>query len=202
MCIERIKKGYANSTFEIVDKLDVENKCDEICRNYHEGLEDIINISGITNNPLKQPYQWEVTSTIGDCYKIVTCPECNNEFKVSDNDEREYGEYGCAFIECPRCGEKVWLEDEEGLYINEHNIEFPQHFSHSAVEEGAVEIGNEWINKEVKDILGRLRNSTDSNDFLYSAIGNAVVLGFKHDDGNIAIFVAKNYYSFDADYED
>lgn len=130
-------------------------------------------------------------------YETV-CENCNAKLKFEQEDVY-YGNMGCAMITCPVCGKETdtYLE---GLSINENNVEFPLHFYHFGKD--AVDINNKEINKWVKEVLKRLKQSTYEYDFSEVGTGNTHVIGLKYMDGSINIKVMKNYWDLNINKEE
>ena len=149
--------------------------------------------------PFIVPYSYEVTTTLGGLFKEVTCTECLKQFKVLDDDERDYGEFGCVYVKCPECGARVWLDDEEGLYIDEKNLEFPKHFYQFGKDNGSVHISDEEVNNDVRKVLGYLHNNPEET-FYYVGSGDTIIIGLQ-DEESIYIYVARDFYEFEATYD-
>ena len=126
--------------------------------------------------------------------KIVTCENCEQDFVLKETDKRDYGEYGIAYVLCPNCKEKCYLEDEDSLKIDGNNLEFPKHFSKFGVSDGAVHIDDTKIQEWSRQALSHLIKHPEDH-FYHIASGDSIVIGLQYDD-EIYIVVGKNYHEF------
>lgn len=85
-----------------------------------------------------------------DIEKELICEVCRSELEYEESDI-VVGQYGCAFVECPLCGYKNYLDDDKHeVVLTKDNVEFPTHFSHTSEETGAV---NCCTNNEIKGYI-------------------------------------------------
>ena len=126
--------------------------------------------------------------------KEVYCENCKDNVFIDKEDKREYGEYGIPYVRCPICDNKVYLDDEECLKINEKNIVFPDHFFQFGGKD-SVNINKNETEGWIKDVLGALIKDSEL-PFYYIGSGDTIVIGFQ-DEEEIHIVVGKGYYSFD-----
>lgn len=114
----------------------------------------------------------------------IICSKCNTELIYENEDiimnKNVFGIY------CPACGQFIKIKDR---------WKFPDDFYHFG--DGA-KISDEKITDMASSIEKSLRNSEEEYDYHYTATGDAIVFGFKDEDG-ITIYVAKNYYQIDLD---
>lgn len=186
-----------NDTEYIVNKnKSIANKLQYYCDTYDENLVHnknpnvkIVGVQKIKNYAL-QDYEFQTAVSS----KIVECEHCGQSFNVSSNEEREYGEFGLPYIICPCCNQKCYLEDEKALDITPKNLKFPDYFTQFGVSEGAVHIGDEYIEEWTKKALDYLLKNPDSH-FYHTGTGDSMVIGLQYDD-EIDIVVAKNYYEY------
>lgn len=115
---------------------------------------------------------YKTVSCIEETNNKIECEHCTSELEF-DNSDIEIGVYGCAFVECPLCRYKNYLDDgENDLELTMHNVEFPVHFYHTCKENGAV---NNLDNKQIKECINKaieyFRNNKDEN-YWFTAFGN------------------------------
>ena len=118
----------------------------------------------------------------------VTCANCCARLECEDEDIYE-GAYGLYYVKCPECGQDAMVCDLDGVELDEHNIEYPKHFS--IMSEGAIDIPNEKIQCWVRESLNRLKDCEDG-DYTFCGSGNTMVFAFKCAEEYV-IYVAKNY---------
>lgn len=114
----------------------------------------------------------------------IICSNCNTELIYENEDiimnKNVFGIY------CPACDQFIKIKDR---------WKFPDDFY--LFGDGA-KISDEKITDMASSIEKSLRNSEEEYDYHYTATGDAIVFGFKDEDG-ITIYVAKNYYQIDLD---
>lgn len=146
-----------------------------------------------------------------DCYnadekgmnypKKSECEHCYSEFEYDKNDI-EYGEYGCAFVSCPCCGEKCFLDEEEPLGLTKDNVKFPKHFYHTwSNKEGIAQIENARIENEIKNAIEYFRFNKD--EFAYTtSFGDMALSVFRmNDDKCYYVIVSRDFYETDIPFE-
>lgn len=140
---------------------------------------------------------------IRDCYnettenkvvpKEITCECCHSVFEYEPTD-LQIGEFGCAYVTCPCCGERLWLDDVDGAKLTKDTIVFPDHFSYSSVATGAVHVEpaqvHEWIRKAVEYFR------KNKNEFAYyAASGDTCVVVLRFDGEECyTVLVSQDYY--------
>ena len=140
---------------------------------------------------------------IRDCYNVevenepvskqVECEHCSSVFEY-ESDDLQIGEFGCAYITCPCCGKRTWMDDEEGLRLTENNVVFPKHFWHCSVSAGAVHITKENINKYIKEGVKYLREHKKEFAY-YTGTGDTCVIVFRFSgDSEYQVIVTQDYY--------
>jgi len=126
-----------------------------------------------------------------DTAYYATCLKCSAELEFTKEDVST-GEFGCAYVTCPVCGEKVNIENEE-LYkkLTIDNIQFPQDFHYG---ENAVHIKDEEVNKFINQCLKDLEGKNEEYG-IYSCVGtgDTKVMIFKYED-EYDVIVTQNYY--------
>ena len=121
-------------------------------------------------------------------YKIDCDCGCKFECDISDMYE---GTYGGVFVECPICGDKIWVEGVKTPNLNETNIKFPKHFYH--VDEKAAKVSNEEIQSWVRESIKMVKTEGDS--VCVTGSGDTVVITIDMDgDDEYYTIVAKNYW--------
>lgn len=120
------------------------------------------------------------------------CDNCGSELEV-DIDEIEIGQLGLGYVTCPCCGEDVYDENFIQIELTKDNLNFPQHYC--SFKDG-VDVENDEINKDIKNMITSLENSTDENDFMrFTATGNTIIFVMKYvEDEEYHIVVGKDYY--------
>lgn len=115
--------------------------------------------------------------------KEITCPNCENLLSYEKEDV-EIGHYGCEFITCPECGEKILITGERIM-----SPTFPQTFYYFG---SGKKISDNNIQGMVNKVVDNIKKA-DVGDFYITAIGDTMVVALKYED-NIDIIVAKNYW--------
>lgn len=125
----------------------------------------------------------------------IICSECESELEYEEND-LFMGSLGEMHILCPVCNERVALSDnEKNITLTKDNIKFPEHFFYSSVENGAVNVDDEEIQKDINRLIEFLRTNKKEEFDAYTEHGNAHVSVFRFTgDEEYHVVVAKNYY--------
>lgn len=134
--------------------------------------------------------------------KFYACEYCESEFEY-DKADIEIGAIGGAYVKCPCCGKRVFLEDEEGVVLTKDNVHFPVHYFHTCKEEGAVDIcTDENIREYINKAIDYFRRNKEE-DFWYCGSGNFTVFVIREGfDEDYLIFVTNNYYETFIPFED
>lgn len=132
----------------------------------------------------------------------MMCECCESELEYEKSDIK-IGAFGCAYIICPLCGSKNFLDDGENeLTLTRDNIEFPTHFWHTCKENGAVDRCN---NIEVRNDIKRGIEYFRKNKAEYhwdTQCGNMYVSVRKLEgDECYEVIVSNNYYSTSIPFE-
>lgn len=133
--------------------------------------------------------------------KECVCDNCGSvlEYELEDVD---MGRYGCNYIVCPVCGEKNDL-DEDFIKLNMDNIEFPQHFHHTCIEEGTKDVCNtEHIRDVIKEGIEFLRANPDEWSWFYETGNLHLSIWALDDEKDYSIIVTNNFYSTFIPYND
>lgn len=117
------------------------------------------------------------------------CDECQTELEFEESDTY-IGGYGGRELICPECGQKIYIDELEGIDLDENNIEFPVHFIHTS--DRAININDDEIQKWVRECLNGAKDAPDGG-FSIIASGDTVVIALKFTDV-YDIYVAKKYY--------
>jgi DNA-directed RNA polymerase subunit RPC12/RpoP len=120
----------------------------------------------------------------------VTCDECGAQLEY-EKDDTYIGALGGREVICPSCGERVFVEEPDGIDLNSSNIEFPLHFMPPSND--AMNIGNTQIQEWVREKLSEAERDGEDGDFYFIGSGNAMVFVFKFTD-EYAVYVTKSYY--------
>lgn len=135
---------------------------------------------------------------VGEVSKLyprkLVCDACGSELEYEKSDMR-IGALGCVFVDCPCCGRDNMIEDEDGIALTRHNIEFPTHFFYTSKETGAVDCcDNENIRKYINQAIDYFRKNKDENNW-FCCTGNLYIDVSKWDgDENYWVVVSNNYY--------
>lgn len=144
---------------------------------------------------LKDNYTNEMNKKIINPYpKTCICWDCQSELEYEESDMR-MGYLGLYFLDCPLCGYEITL-DENGIDLTKDNVEFPTHFHHTCVENGAVDIcDNEHVKKYINEAIKFFRENKDEYTWGTSC-GNLYINVHRYDgDRTYEIIVSNNYYS-------
>ena len=115
--------------------------------------------------------------------KEITCPNCENLLSYEKEDV-EIGHYGCEFITCPECGEKILITGERIMPPT-----FPQTFYHFG---SGKKISDKNIQEMVNKVVDNIKIA-DVGDFYSMATGDTMVVALKNEDST-DIIVAKDYW--------
>lgn len=132
----------------------------------------------------------DTTMQIEPYPRKITCEKCRSELEYEKSD-MNMGEYGLMYVDCPLCGYRNFLDNNENsITLTVDNIEFPVHFHHTSIETGAVDCcDNETIKKYLYKAIDYFRKNKDNESLDYGG----------HITGNLYINVHR--YSGDEDYE-
>ena len=115
--------------------------------------------------------------------KEITCPNCENLLSYEKEDV-EIGHYGCEFITCPECGEKILITGERIMPPT-----FPKTFYHF---DSGKKISDKNIQEMVNKVVDNIKKA-EVGDFHIMATGDTMVVALKYED-NIDVIVAKDYW--------
>ena len=119
--------------------------------------------------------------------KSARCEKCNVLVGFEEK-EIEVGEFGCKYIQCPNCQEKIWLDNEDSFKITCENIEYPRHF-HFPV--NAVPVNDKEIQEAVERTAQNTQALEEGKFYVGLAQGDTMVFGLNWED-EIEIYVVKN----------
>lgn len=121
------------------------------------------------------------------------CEHCGSTIEV-DADDLHEGWLGAMFFTCPVCGKESMTDIETELPTKD-NIEFPKHFNKSSVENEAVDVSDENIQKTTRELCNKLWDKTNEKDYVMSGFGNMVIFIENYaGDGTYKITVCKDYW--------
>lgn len=129
------------------------------------------------------------------------CEHCQSELEYEKSDVR-IGHLGCAYIDCPLCKRKTFLEDDNDIILTVDNVEFPTHFYHFSKETGAKDCcNNEEVVKRIREAIDYFRKNKD--EYLWhTAYGNLCIYVHRYEgDENYEVVVTDNYYETNIDFE-
>ena len=115
--------------------------------------------------------------------KEITCPNCENLLSYEKEDV-EIGHYGCEFITCPECGEKILITGERIMPPT-----FPRTFYHFG---SGKKISDKDIQGMVNKVVDNIKKA-DVGDFYITATGDTMVVALKDEDST-DIIVTKDYW--------
>ena len=115
--------------------------------------------------------------------KEITCPNCENLLSYEKEDV-EIGHYGCEFITCPECGEKILITGERIMPPT-----FPQTFYHFG---SGKKISDKNIQEMINEVVDNIKIA-NVGDFYSISSGDAMVVALKDEDST-DIIVAKDYW--------
>ena len=115
--------------------------------------------------------------------KEITCPNCENLLSYEKEDV-EIGHYGCEFITCPECGEKILITGERIMPPT-----FPQTFYHFG---SGKKISDKNIQEMINEVVDNIKIA-NVGDFYSISSGDAMVVALKYEDST-DIIVAKDYW--------
>lgn len=136
---------------------------------------------------IKNNYNYDEIST-----EEYVCEECNSIFQYDDYDI-SIDANGFESVTCPCCNHRCIVS----VPVTEKNIEFPKNFYQFGVRDGAVDIDNEEITSQIKEIIVWLKRHPEE-PYRYMASGNTFLCVFNHED-EYYIMVAKNYFDTSID---
>lgn len=133
----------------------------------------------------------------------LICEGCESELEYDESD-LAMGVYGCVYVDCPICGERNMLVDnEKSITLTVDNIEFPVHFHHISVETGAKDICNAGkIREYLHSAITYFRKNKEETDW-HTWCGNLFV--FVHrwlGDEEYEVVVSNDFYNIEIDFED
>lgn len=112
------------------------------------------------------------------------CGYCGTVFEYEREDVRT-GAYGCAFVECPHCGEEIDTSNEGcEKKLTQKNLVYPDDFF---ICKNAVEISDEKVRGMIDDCLTCMRN--DGAESYTISAGNRTIGCYKLDDDTVEIHV-------------
>ena len=115
--------------------------------------------------------------------KEITCPNCENLLSYEKEDV-EIGHYGCEFITCPECGEKILITGKRIMPPT-----FPQTFYHFG---SGKKISDKNIQEMINEVVDNIKIA-NVGDFYSISSGDAMVVALKDEDST-DIIVAKDYW--------
>lgn len=121
------------------------------------------------------------------------CEHCGSTIEV-DADDLPEGWIGAMFFTCPVCG-KENMSDVETELPTKDSIEFPKHFSKSSIDNDAVDISDEEIQKVIRELANKLWDNTNDFEYVSTGYGNFMVFieNYAGED-EYKITVCKNYW--------
>lgn len=130
------------------------------------------------------------------------CDNCGSELEYEESD-LYMGQYGCMHLDCPCCGEDNMLDDNENnIILTKDNIEFPTHFHHVCVENGAVECCNEYFKEYINKAIDFFRANKDETDYGGHITGNFYFHVHRLSGDKVYdVTVSRDFYSMEIPFE-
>lgn len=149
-------------------------------------------------------HETTVTTKVNKPYpRDLICGTCGSELQYEEPDVY-VGAYGCAYVDCPCCGNDNMLEDNEhSIDLTADNVEFPSHFHHCSAENGAVDCcNNEKVKEAIHNAINYFRNNKSEFAWI-TETGNLHVCVFRYDgDEDYYVVVSNDYYDTHIPFED
>lgn len=120
--------------------------------------------------------------------KEIECAHCHAVLEYEPSDIHDVYE-GFGFT-CPECGNDVVVEE----MVTDRPV-YSKNFFKFGREDSYI-VPDDEIQEWCDEVFDSIRTSKEPFDYSYRATGNAKVVGFKHEDGEIVIIVAKDYEEF------
>lgn len=122
---------------------------------------------------------------------IRDCESCGVRLLFEEKDVKT-GAFGASYIECPNCGQIIYLDDEKyDKHITTENILFPQDFWHS---DDAIKVSEDEINRMIGEVVNSLKSG---ESFSFCGYGDTTVIGLNMTDSEencFEIIVSKKPY--------
>lgn len=131
-----------------------------------------------------------------DYPREFTCEDCGSKLEYNKSDIT-IGVYGAGHIRCPLCKcNNMLYDDDEGITLTKDNIEYPTHFHHTSIENGAIDTcDNENVRKAINDAIEFFRNNKKEYSW-YTMSGNLCVFVQRFDgDEEYVVWVTDDYHS-------
>lgn len=131
------------------------------------------------------------------------CEWCGSELEYEESDLR-IGWLGCVYLDCPLCGKETMLDDNENcITLTVDNLEFPTHFHHTCVENGAVDCCD---NKHIKEYLHKaikyFRENKDEFSWFTQSGNLRIEVKRWSGDEVYEIFVSNNFHTTEIPFEE
>ena len=113
----------------------------------------------------------------------IVCDCCGTKLRFNEED-KHLGLYGCEVIDCPVCGEQVFVSERISRPV------FPTTFYHMS--DNAKKLSDNEIQKYLDEVMQKMTTLTPGES-TYIGTGDTIIFGFRLEDED-CIYVAKNYY--------
>lgn len=121
--------------------------------------------------------------------KRHVCDECGAELEY-DKEDTHIGWMGCEYVTCPACNKEIVVSDKR-----KQPPTWKITFKHNSVET-CKNIVDDKIQEIVNQTFRTLKSTDcDDGESYITSVGDLLVFGIKHDEGEIEVFVTKDFYA-------
>lgn len=118
------------------------------------------------------------------------CEECGRDVVFSSR-AIQYGEYGCAYIQCPGCGQRTYVPNADlDLVVTTDNLKYPQYFA--GFSDAVKHLSNEEIEKSCKECVKAAEDPDNESHYATCACGDALIVAIAGA-YETYVYVCKNY---------
>ena len=116
----------------------------------------------------------------------IVCNNCKSIISYEKEDLFPISKNSLGIV-CPVCEKEIVVHEYKKDYY------FPDMFYHFGVNEGAVCLSDDEVQRYVNIVKRKLRQERNVGEYAFTGSGDTMVFGFKMEDKDL-IFVAKNYW--------
>lgn len=106
----------------------------------------------------------------------ITCPSCGSVIEYDETDV--YVDLGYKWVTCPCCNKEIWLpENDDGdVEITTKTVHYPDSFFHFTPEDKVAHVpSDDWVNNTIKQLIAETHKSKDPYEYMYSGTGTKMV---------------------------